>query len=473
MSVTIPMNITIATKNTSLAKTVAVQWESALVRTRYDASAATLHIKVPEAEKMTRRQWVWAVRATVRTAAAHHIDHLRIDWTQITAPYADMLGDDAALLFAHAAQMAAYEFRTYKTKPKEGWGDVRRITLTAVPTGTVRSVRAGLRAGTAEADAVNFARDLANTPGADLTPGILAQKARAALRTVGVRVRVLDVRAMKRLRFGGVLSVGQGSSKPPKFIIAEYFGAADKKAAPVVLVGKGVTYDCGGIDTKPHPHGLEMMMDMSGAAAVIATLRLLAQRKTKRNIIALIPTVENMADGNSMRPGDILRMHDGTTVEVGHTDAEGRLILADALAYATRYKPSLVIDVATLTGAAMVALGERASAIFTTDDDLATQTAHLGTRLCDEVWRLPLWDEYDAEIKGAHADLSNIKTAPGASYGGAITAATFLKHFARAHKRWMHIDIAPTMTAVSDEHLAKGAKGSPVRLLTHLIQNLR
>ncbi len=465
------MRIVIETpKRRTTKNSVHIHWDATIPHTRYDASAGNLIIKVPAPEKMTRRQWVIAVRATVRAAMTHHITHFYIDWRKIS-DYTT-LGNDAALLFAHATHMAAYTFHTYKKKPREGWGNIQRITLVNVPTKEMRTVRTGIHNGTEEAHAVNFARDLSNTPGADMTPSRLAQKARNALRPEGVRVRVLGERDMKRLHFGGILAVGSGSSKPSKFIIAEYYGATSKKTAPIVLVGKGVTYDCGGIDTKPHPYGLDMMMDMSGAASVIATLQLLAHRKIKRNIVALIPSVENMADGNSMRPGDILRMHDGTTVEVGHTDAEGRLILADALAYARRYKPRIVIDVATLTGAALIALGERASAIFTNNDDLAMHTEEIGARLCDDVWRLPLWDEYDDEIKGTHADISNIKTTPNASYGGAITAAVFLKYFAHSYKQWMHIDIAPTMTAVSDEYLAKGAKGSPVRLLTHLISCL-
>jgi leucyl aminopeptidase len=235
-------------------------------------------------------------------------------------------------------------------------------------------------------------------------------------------------------------------------------------------VGKGVTFDSGGIDTKPHPFGVEMMMDMSGGAAVIATMIIVAKLQLKKNIVALIPVVENMPDGHSYRPGDIITMMDGTHVEVGHTDAEGRLILADAITYAKSYKPHTVIDVATLTGAAVVALGERASAVFTNDDELAQKTLKIAEETGDYAWRLPLWDEYSGEIAGNVGDISNIRTKGQAGYGGAITAAAFLKHFAKDHKQWMHIDIAPTMTAVFDEQLVKGAKGASIRLLVSLLE---
>ncbi len=245
-----------------------------------------------------------------------------------------------------------------------------------------------------------------------------------------------------------------------------------KSEKPIVLIGKGVTFDSGGIDTKPHPYALEMMMDMSGGVAVISTIVVAEKLKLKKNIIVLVPVVENMPSGASFRPGDIIEMMDGTTVEIGHTDAEGRLILADTLTFAKKYRPEKVIDVATLTGAALSALGERANAIFTNDNDLAKKTEKLAEKVGDYVWRLPLWEEYESDIKGEYGDISNINTKAKSGYGGSITAATFLKHFAKDYKSWMHIDIAPRMTATYDENLAKGATGTPVRLLVKLLENL-
>ncbi len=425
-----------------------------------------LNLKAPKAEEMNRRKWLLLVRQIVRSAKAHKFEKLAIDWEELTAY--DNLGENLAEVFAHNAQMAAYEYRAYKKKPKEGWKDLREIVL-LTSTKNLPRLRRELGAGLKVAAAVNVCRDLANTPGEDMTPKILLRQARRMFADTAVKVRALGEKEMKKLKMNGVLTVGRGSGQESQFIIVEYRGGR-RGAKTVVLIGKGVTFDSGGIDIKPHPHGCEMMMDMSGAAAVLSVIRAAVDLKLKRHIVGLIPAVENMPGGKSMRPGDVIRMMDGTTVEVGHTDAEGRIILADALTYARRYKPSTVIDVATLTGAAVVALGERASAVFTADDDLAQETLRLAEEVGDYAWRLPLWDEYDAEIKGNVADISNINVKGKPGYGGAIIAAAFLKHFARQHKRWMHIDMAPTMTAVADEHLARGAKGSTVRLLTELLR---
>ena len=199
----------------------------------------------------------------------------------------------------------------------------------------------------------------------------------------------------------------------------------------------------------------------------------LSKLKVKKNIVALVPAVENMPSGTSFRPGDIIKMMDGTMVEVGHTDAEGRLILADALTLAKDYKPEKIIDVATLTGAALIALGERANAIFTNDNNLAKQTEDLAEKVGDYVWRLPLWVEYENDIKGTFTEISNINTNAKPSYGSSITAATFLKHFVKNYEeKWMHIDIAPRMTAVYDENLAKGATGTPIRMLVELLTKI-
>jgi len=228
-----------------------------------------------------------------------------------------------------------------------------------------------------------------------------------------------------------------------------------------------VTFDTGGINLKPSDSILGMNMDMSGGASVIHALTSAVRLKMKKNIVALIPAVENMASGSSYRPGDILRSMSGKTIEVLNTDAEGRIILADALIYAKKYHPSLVVDVATLTGAALVALGERASALFTQDEKLETLFRHLGEESGDYVWPLPLWDEYDEEIKGTFGDVANLgKTR----YGGAITAAIFLKQFVDKSYPWVHLDIAPRMTTLPDEFLAKGSAGAPVRLLVKLLE---
>lgn len=463
------MKITVADKKVARKKCTRVIFNEKVRENRFivDKKAEVLEIKVPKKEEMTRRKWIILLRTIVQEAKKHNLGRIEILWKDLVA--FDNLGDNLGQTFAEAVYMAHYEFRKYKTEPKERWGDVNEIVLIAKKSEKTLQ-RQDVRKGVTIATQVNFCRDMSNTPGADMTPATLVATTRKAIKGTTIKMRVLDEKRMRRKKMNGVLAVGQGSSYQSRFIILEYTGATSSKK-PIVLVGKGVTFDTGGIDTKPHPYGLEMMMDMSGGAAVIATLIAASKLQINKNIVALVPVVENMPGGGSFRPGDIITMMDGTHVEVGHTDAEGRLILADALTYAKMYNPAHVIDVATLTGASVVALGERATAIFTDNDELASNTLEVAEKTGDYVWRLPLWDEYSSEITGTHGDIANIRTKGSPGYGGAITAAIFLKHFAKDYKSWMHVDIAPTMTAVFDEQLAKGAKGSPVRLLVGLLEN--
>jgi len=247
----------------------------------------------------------------------------------------------------------------------------------------------------------------------------------------------------------------------------EYLGAS-KNDKPVVLVGKGVTFDSGGINLKPSASLSGMNMDMSGGASVIHTIALVAKMKLKKNVIGLIPSVENMASGKSYRPGDVIRSMSGKTIEILNTDAEGRVILADALTYSQKYNPELVIDIATLTGAAIVALGERASAIFTEDDELSKTFEKIGEKTGDYVWRLPMWEEYENEIKGNLGDWANVHNKDSRN-GGAIYGAIFLNQFIKGYK-FVHLDIAPRMIATTGENLAQGAIGAPVQLLYEFIE---
>jgi len=462
------MKITILEKR-SKAKAVRVLLndKSPVSRIIREDKIESLEIKTPKKDLMNRRKWIVLVRSIIREAKKNRIERLEVNWGDLTN-FND-LGEDLSQIFAEAVYMADYEFRKYKSKPEEGWFDLKEI-LVVVSKKDKSFSKAKLLEGATIARNVNFCRDLANTPGEDMTPVHLVNITRKAIKGRKIKMSVLDEKQMRRKKMNGVLSVGKGSSFQSRFIILQYYGQ-DIKKDPIVLVGKGVTFDSGGLDTKPHPAGLDMKMDMSGGAAVIAAILAAENLKVKKNIVALIPAVENMPSGDSMRPGDIIRMMDGTNVEIGHTDAEGRLILADALTFAKSFKPEYVIDVATLTGAAMVALGERASAFFTDNEDLSQKVGALSEKTGDYMWRLPLWDEYAQEIESTHGDIANIRTKGSAGVGGAITAALFLKHFARDYKNiWMHIDIAPKMTAVFDEQLAKGAIGSPVRLLIELIR---
>lgn len=416
---------------------------------------------IPEPEKMTRRKLMLLARKIVSIGKAKKYESLIIDPKIFAFETVNLFDQELGELVATNFLMANYSFTEFLTKPKEGFLEVKSVIFESASKEFSEGVRRGIIIG----EEVNACRRLANLPGGDVTPQTLADEAKKIAKQHALTVKILGVAEMKKLGMGGVLGVGKGSDLPPKFIILEYM-KGKKNEQPIVLVGKGVTFDTGGINLKPENAMLGMNMDMSGGASVLHTVAAAARLNMKCNLVALVPAVENMPSGSSYRPGDILRSMSGKTIEVNNTDAEGRIILADALTYAAKYKPSLVVDVATLTGAAMSALGERASALFTADEKLEKQFRELGELSGDFVWPLPLWEEYDEEIKGTVGDWSNIgKTR----YGGAITAAAFLKQFAVGYP-WVHLDIAPRMTSVEGEFLAKGACGTPVRLLVKLLE---
>src|SRR3989344_780142 len=304
-----------------------------------------------------RRKLVLIARQIVATARRAKIKKFAISFKDFAVK--EKLDDSRlAELIAANFELANFEFIRYKTKPKEGWNFVEQIIVTGAVSVAAKK---GFVRGQTIGQQVNACRELANIPGGEMTPALLAVAAKKAAQKTAVRVKVLDEKQIKQLKMGGLLGVSKGSSEKPRFIIMEYRKGGREK--PIVLVGKGVTFDSGGLNIKPEMSMNDMHMDMSGGAAVIHTIVLAAKLRLKKNVIALIPAVENMISGSSYRPGDVLRSMSGKTIEVQNTDAEGRIILADALHYAKRYKPSLVVDVATLTGAAMVALGERATEI--------------------------------------------------------------------------------------------------------------
>lgn len=425
----------------------------------------TLVLVIGGQEKMTRRKLMLLARRIVREALAKKYEELTIDFKAFHFPQLKIAETDLAELLVVNFIMAEFSFREFLTVPKEGFPQIKTIFLTG---GSGKEIKESINRGVVIGEEVNRSRHIATMPGGEMTPDILARHARTSVKGLPVKVTVLDQKKMEKLKMGGVLGVGKGSSAAPCFIVLEYFGGK-KSEQPTVLVGKGVTFDTGGINLKPSDFILGMNMDMSGGAAVIHALAAAARLKLKKNIVVLVPAVENMMSGESYRPGDIIRSMSGKTIEVLNTDAEGRIILADALHYAKRYKPSLVIDVATLTGAAMGALGERASALFTEDEKLELSLRHLGEESGDYVWPLPLWDEYDDEIKGTFGDVANLGRT---RYGGAITAAVFLKQFVDKAYPWVHLDIAPRMTTLSDEFLSKGSAGAPVRLLVKVLEKL-
>lgn len=414
---------------------------------------------------MTRRKLMLLARRVVREALAKKYTELAVDFSSFHFAHLNIAPADLAELLSVNFIMAEFSFQEFLTEPKEGFPEVKTLFLTHVPG---KEVKAGIARGVIIGEEVNRSRHIATMPGGAMTPAILARHAKASVKGLPVKVNVLDEKQMAKLKMGGILGVGKGSAAPSCFIVLEYFGGK-KSERPTVLVGKGVTFDTGGINLKPSDFILGMNMDMSGGAAVIHALAAAARLKLKKNIVALVPAVENMMSGASYRPGDIIHSMSGKTIEVLNTDAEGRIILADALHYAKKYKPALVVDVATLTGAAMAALGERATALFTEDEKLELKLRHLGEESGDHVWPMPLWDEYDEEIKGTFGDVANLGRT---RYGGAITAAVFLKQFVDKAYPWAHLDIAPRMTTLPDEFLSKGSAGAPVRLLVKMLEKL-
>lgn len=441
-----------------------------------EGGVETLEIGVGKPAEMNLRRFIVLCRAIVNAAKANKCKKIALQAGGIGKLFKNLKDnspEDLARLAAENLEMANFEFNVLKTKPKEGFDSVEEILLYGAFS---PSIEKALRKGQEIGRAVNECRTLANTPGGDMTPTILAKAAKEAVRGLPVKVTVLGEKEMKKLGMGALLGVAKGSSETPTFTILEYpstsSGQAWTKQKPVVLAGKGVTFDSGGLNLKPSSGIYEMHMDMSGAAAIIHAVALAARLKMKKHVIGLIPSVENMPGNNAYRPGDVLKSMSGKTIEVLDTDAEGRLILADALTYAKRFKPAVVIDVATLTGAAISALGLYASALLTRDDALAEKISRDAEASGDYVWRLPLWDEYEDRVKGTFADLKNVPGGSTSRYGGAIDGGMFLWQFAKELDcPWAHLDIAPRMTDAPGEELAKGAAGAPVRLLIHFIEH--
>ena len=434
-------------------------------------SVEWLEVGAGKPADMNARRFTLLCRAIINATKQQKAKKIAIQFDAtpwVLSSIKDISPEDISSRAAQAYEMANFEFTTFKTKPKEGFNRVEEILICGK---TTKSVEAAFKRGQIIGQAVNACRELANTPGGDMTPKGLAKAAKTAATGLPITVKTLGRAEMQKLGMGALLGVAKGSSEEPTFTIMEYKGGA-QNAKPIVLAGKGITFDSGGINLKPSNGIYEMHMDMSGAAAVIHAVALAARLTLKKNVIGLIPAAENMPGNSAYRPGDILKSLSGKTIEVLNTDAEGRLILADALTYAKRFKPSVVLDVATLTGAALSALGLYASAVLTRDDELADTLVTLGEESGDYVWRLPLWDEYEDAIKGHFADLSNIGTGASARYGGATEGGIFLWQFAKdLDCPWAHLDIAPRMTAAPGDELAKGAAGAPVRLLLAFIES--
>jgi len=355
------------------------------------------------------------------------------------------------------AMEAVYRFDQMKGQPAEVRRPLRKLTLSVPQRSDLTSGEAAAARGLAIAHGMDLARDLGNLPSNICTPAHLAEHAKALAQELGFQCEVLERPQLEELKMGSLLSVTSGSEQPPKFIILEYNGAA-KKQKPVVLIGKGITFDSGGISLKPGLDMDHMKFDMCGAASVFGAFKAVAELKAKVNMVGLVPACENMPSGRAVKPGDIIKSMSGQTIEVLNTDAEGRLILCDAMTYAERYEPSAVVDVATLTGAMVVALGHVACGVFSNSDSLARALLNAGEESFDRGWQMPLWDEYHEALDSNFADFANI----GTRAGGGISAACFLSKFGKKYD-WAHLDIAGVAWKEGKE---KGATGRPIPLLT-------
>ena len=355
------------------------------------------------------------------------------------------------------AMEAVYRFDQMKSQPADVRRPLRKLTLSVPQRSDLSAGETAAARGLAISHGMDLARDLGNMPGNVCTPAFLGERAQALAQELGFKCEVLDRARLEELKMGSFLSVTNGSDQPPRFIVLEYLGGA-KKQKPLVLIGKGITFDSGGISLKPGADMDQMKFDMCGAASVLGAFRAVAELKANVNLIGLIPTCENMPNGRATKPGDVVRSMSGQTIEVLNTDAEGRLILCDALTYAERYEPAAVVDIATLTGAMVVALGHVACGVFSNSDSLVRALLNAGEDAFDRGWQLPLWDDYQDALNSNFADFANV----GSRAGGSITAACFLSRFAKKFD-WAHLDIAGVAWKDGKD---KGATGRPVPLLT-------
>ncbi|BAN22390.1 leucyl aminopeptidase [Caballeronia insecticola] len=427
-------------------------------------ASRVLLVGLGKQDAFSQKAYGEAVRAAWRVILGSKIGQATFTLAQL--PILERTGDWAVRTAVLALRELTYKFTQMKSKPDNGARSLKKIVF-SVDSADEKAAKLALKQGVAIANGMDLTRDLGNLPPNVCTPTYLGQTAKKLGRDWKLKVEVLGQKQIEALNMGSFLSVAKGSVEPPQFIVMQYQGAgadtgkAKGKNAPIVLVGKGITFDSGGISIKPGEAMDEMKYDMCGAGSVFGTMRAVAEMGLKLNVIGVIPTCENMPAGNALKPGDIITAMNGTTIEVLNTDAEGRLILCDALTYAERFKPAAVIDVATLTGACVIALGHHNTGLFSKDDALAGQLLDASREAVDPAWRLPLDDEYQDQLKSNFADLANIGGRPA----GSVTAACFLSRFA-ANYPWAHLDIAGTAWKSG---AAKGATGRPVPLLSQFL----
>jgi len=420
-------------------------------------------IKYEKDRNKTVSEFVSLVRGVINRVKAHKLTKIAFDIQQIRDIKVDGIDEDEKMqLFLKNISLAEYVFDKYKTEKK---GRIDFVEIVGKITKNEKDVFLETEILN---EGIKYARDFANTPAQDMTPTIFSNEIKKMFKGVkNISIKVLEDKDTEKLKMGLYNAVGRGSDEKSKFIIINYKGGKSKDK-PEVMVGKGVCYDTGGLSLKPGKAMLEMHMDMTGASVVASALYVLAKNEVKKNIIAVIPTVENAISAKAYRPGDILTAYDKTTVEIKNTDAEGRLILADAISYSLdKFKPNKIVDVATLTGASLIAVGQKSSVILTNSKKMEEDFREIGERTFDRVWPLPTWDDFKANISSNFADIANLGKN---SYGGVITAGMFLKYFVdkkndKKDIEWTHIDMAPRMDSAPGEGLAPGSVGEPLHLL--------
>ncbi|MBC7697802.1 MAG: leucyl aminopeptidase [Bacteroidia bacterium] len=430
-------------------------------------SERVLLVGLGKASDFAEKQYCQAVRASTKAVTASGATDAATFLAGL--PISQLTAHRKVAYLAEATLDVSYKFDAIKRKKEDGKKEDNKKNeskksfaklVVYVAASEVNEAESGLAHGKALAAGVSLAKDLGNLPPNVCTPTYLAETAESLGKKYDFKVKVLARDELEKLGMGSFLGVAQGSEEPPKFIIMQHL-KGKKSQKPVVLVGKGITFDTGGISLKPGGDMDEMKYDMCGAASVIGTFKTIAEMDLPLNVIGIIPTCENMPDGRAIRPGDVLTSMSGLTIEVLNTDAEGRLILCDALTYAERFEPSAVIDIATLTGACVIALGHHASGLFSNNEALASELLKAGETSLDRAWHMPMWDDYQPLLDSNFADMANI----GGRAAGSITAACFLSRFAKKYE-WAHLDVAGTAWKSGKE---KGGTGRPVPLLTEFL----
>jgi len=425
------------------------------------ASERVLLLGLGKRTELDARQYRDCVRAAMRALQATGAKDALLYLAELPVRQRDGAWCiNQAVLAAYETSYRSDQLKSKADKDKKPLKKIQFGLLTAKPDAALDTA---VTQAIATAQGMVLAKNLGNLPGNVCTPTYLAQQAAALAKThKSIKTTVLEEKDMQKLGMGSLLSVARGSAEPAKLITMEYHGA-DKKQKPVVLVGKGITFDSGGISLKPGAEMDEMKYDMCGAASVLGTMQAIAEMGLKLNVVGIIPSCDNMPSGTASKPGDIVTSMSGQTIEILNTDAEGRLILCDALTYAARFEPDTVIDIATLTGACVIALGHVASGLFSNQDKLAQELLAAGEQTQDRAWHMPLWEEYQSQLDSNFADMQNIGGRPA----GSVTAACFLARFTKDY-RWAHLDIAGTAWKSGKE---KGATGRPVPLLTQYLIN--